>query len=319
MKKILAFLCCAILFSAAAYGQAKKPKLIVVPANTWMNQNNFMTPFTDMSGKTQSIPDYKAAFDNDEYVSMIIGAMEDFMKKENYNVGSLKQGLDNLARRNARKNAQTAGGGVSTNPINELNKVVKPDIKVELHYAIKRQGPYKYLEFNVSAVDAYTGAPVSTGNLGRGTAAASYDIVNQLEEAVLSFKDKFITDMDQYYERLFQNGRPIVITCMVAENSPINYEEDFGGEELGQLIKSWMEDNAYKGNFNLSDATEDELFFDEVRIPMTYNKDGVEKGTDADWFGKQLQKFIEATTGVKCKVTPVGLGEVELLLGGKEG
>lgn len=319
MKKILTAVCCALFVATAAFGQAKKPKLVIVPANTWMNENNFMNSIEDMSGKTIKYPDYQAAFDNNAEVSMIIGVMQDFMTNEGYKVEDLKGGLEKLAKRNARKNATTAGGGVRTNPVNELNKIVKPDIKVELHYAIKRKGPYKYVEFNVSAVDAYTSQPISTGNIGCGTEGASYDLTAQLEEAVLSFKDKFITDMDQYYGRLFENGRPIALTCMVAENSDIDFEEDIDGRELGKHIKTWVEDHSMKGNFNLSDATEDELFFDEIRIPMTYTKNGVEKGTDADWFGEQLQQYIESLTGVKCKMTPVGLGEIEILLGGKEG
>lgn len=135
---------------------------------------------------------------------------------------------------------------------------------------------------------------------------------------MLSFKDKFISDMDRYYDRLFQNGRQIVVRCTLAENSETNYEEEYDDEELGQLIENWISDHAMKSNYSLSDKTENEVFFDDVRIPMTYvDKNGNTKGTDANWFASQLKKYIESVTGEKCKVDVIGLGEINIILGGK--
>ncbi|MDE6396006.1 MAG: hypothetical protein K2K84_01890 [Muribaculaceae bacterium] len=318
MKKISFVIAFATLFALVSVAQAKKPKLMIIPSRTWMTQNNYMTDYTDMSGNTIKTPDYQAAFDNNADVSMIIGAMQDFMNKEGYEVVDLKGTLAKIQNRSARDNMTTAGGGLQQSPIDLLNKTAKADINVELQYAIKKDGPYKYIEFNISALDAYTSKPVSTGNIGRGTSGAGTDLVNQLEEAVLSFKDNFISDMDRYYNRLWENGRQVVIRCTLAENAMTNYEEEFDDEELATLIEEWVSDNAYKGNYTLSDRTENELLFDDVRIPMTYvDKNGNTKGTDASWFGSRLRKFIEAKTGEKCKLDLIGLGEINLILGGK--
>ncbi|MDE7450048.1 MAG: hypothetical protein K2M72_07540 [Paramuribaculum sp.] len=318
MKKLTLILMFLTIFSNVAMAQAKKPKLMIIPSRTWFTQNNYMTNYTDMSGNIQKTPDFQTAFDENADISMIIGAMQDFMNQEGYKVEDLKGTLAKLQKQSARDNLTTAGGGLQQSPIDMLNKTAKADINVELFYTIKKDGPYKYLEFNVSAVDAYSNTPVSTGNIGRGTSASSTDLVNQLEEAVLSFKDKFISDMDRYYARLFENGRQIVVRCTLAENSGTNYEEEYEDEELGQLIENWISDNAFKGNYSLSDKTENEINFDEVRIPMTYvDKNGNTKGADANWFCGQLRKYIESVTGEKCKIDLIGLGEANIILGGK--
>ncbi len=317
MKKLLLILALFSL-SLGAYSQTKKPKLMIIPSRTWFNQQGFMKDYTDMSGNTQKTPDFQRAFDENPDVSMIIGAMQDFMTREGYKVEDLKGALTKLNNRSARDNMTTAGGGLSQSPIDMLNKTAKADINVELYYTIKKDGPYKYIEFNVSAVDAYSNTPVSTGNIGRGTSASSTDLVNQLEEAVLSFKDKFISDMDLYYARLFENGRQIVVRCTLAEAADINYEEEYEGEELSQLIEDWISNNCMKGNYSLSDKTENEVFFDDVRIPMSYtDNNGNTKGTDANWFARNLRKYIETVTGLKCKNDVIGLGEVNIILGGK--
>lgn len=318
MKRLALVLVAVAAFAGMAMAQAKKPKLMIIPSRTWFTQNDYMTTYTDMSGNEQKTPDFQTAFDNNADISMIIGAMQDFMTNEGYKVEDLKGSLAKIQNRSARDNMTTAGGGLQQSPIDMLNKTAKADINVELFYTIKKDGPYKYIEFNVSAVDAYSSTPVSTGNIGRGTSASSTDLVNQLEEAVLSFKDKFISDMDRYYERLFENGRQIVVRCTLAENASANYEDEFDDEELGQLIENWISDNTLKSNYSLSDKTENEVFFDDVRIPMTYvDKNGNTKGTDANWFGGMLRKYIESVTGEKCKLDVIGLGEINVILGGK--
>lgn len=319
MKKLM-LITVAMLLSLGAWGQAKKPKLMIVPATTWCNQNGFVSEYENaIDGNIVKVPDYQKAFDENEYVSMIIGAMQDFMINEGYEVVDLKGALQKLRSRAARDNATTAGGGLRQSPIDELNKTAKADINVEVHYAVKKDGPYKYVEFNVSAVDPYCNKPISTGNMGRGTSAASTEVVNQLEEAVLSFKDKFCNDMDRYFNGLFENGRPIALRCTLAENADIDYETEYGDEELSTLIEDWVAANAMKGNYSLEDKTENEVLFDDVRIPMTYTdpKSGQVRGTTADSFARDLRKYLESTTGLKCKTDVIGLGEVNIILGGK--
>lgn len=293
-----------------------------VPARIWCNENNFMTEFKNASGNTQLIPDYQKAFDNNPDIRSVISAMEGFMVSQGYEVVKLENSLQKLQTRSARDNMTTAGGGLSSSPIDELNKTAKCDIIVDVYFTIKKQGPYKFVEFNVGAIDSYTSAPISQGNIGRGTAAASTEIVNQLEEAVLSFKDKFVSDMDVYFEKLFVNGRQIVIRCTKAENSDIDYETEFDGQELGELIENFMVENAFKGNFSLESKTENEVYFDRVFIPMTETlPNGNVRGTDANWFASKVRKFIESKTkeqGVKCKVDLIGLGEVNIIMGGKQ-
>ena len=319
MKKylVLFFLICGCI---NVWGQAKKPKLMIVPATTWCNQNGFVTTYhNEIEGTTQKIPDYQRAFDENEYISMIIGAMQDFMTNNGYEVIDLKTQLAKLKNRAARDNATTAGGGLRQSPIDELNKTAKADINVELHYSVKKDGPYKYIEFNVSAIDPYCAKPVSTGNIGRGTSVSSTQAVNQLEEAVLSFKDKFCNDMDRYYNSLWDNGRQIVLRCTLAENADIDYETEYDGEELSTLIEDWVSEHAMKGNYTLEDKTENEVLFDDVRIPMLYtdSKTGKTRGTTADSFARDLRKYLESTTGLKCKTDVIGLGEVNIILGGK--
>jgi hypothetical protein len=92
--------------------------------------------------------------------------------------------------------------------------------------------------------------------------------------------------------------------------------EDFGDDELGFLIEEWMEDNTVGGSFTTMDAEATMMNFEQVRIPMTYEKKGRVRGLDARTWAKDLSKYLTGM-GIENKLTTVGLGEVKLYLGSK--
>jgi len=47
-----------------AYGQAKKPTLMILPSDNWCEQRYFMVEF-DNQGTKQRVPNYKQAFQED--------------------------------------------------------------------------------------------------------------------------------------------------------------------------------------------------------------------------------------------------------------
>lgn len=318
MKKIILALLCAFITSGASFAQVKKSKLIIVPSARWCNAMNYTTVMTDMSGNTVLFPDYDKAFMADENVSKMIGAMQNFMTQEGYQVEDLQMTLSNIKKDNARDNAREGAAVVNKSMLDMLNETAQPDIVVELDFTFKKQGPYKYIEFQADAKDAYTGVPVSAGNIGRGTATSSTDVVNQLEEAVLSFKDKFINDMETYYGRLMTNGRQIKLVCKMGQNADFDFETEYGDEELNVLIEAWVTDNAVNGSASSARSTKSTVTFDDVRIPLVYtDSKGREKGADAKWFGRNLAKYIKEVTGTSVAVDAEGLGKVNLIVGGK--
>mgnify|MGYP000325993685 CR=1 FL=1 len=92
-------------------------------------------------------------------------------------------------------------------------------------------------------------------------------------------------------------------------------EKDYGGKELGDAIEEWLKNNTVKGRFNKSDATENVIRFEQVRIPLYDDKN---KALDARDFGKKLQKYLKGTPfNFEVKLMTRGLGEAILVLGEK--
>ena len=318
MKKTLLkttlVLAALVLCSVSVFGQAKKPKIMVMPADIWCNKNGYTMTFDNM-GKPEMVPDYKTALQNDEYVRAMMTGIADFMQQNDFPVESLEQALKNYQDDAAFDMVSTSKEGdmAAESPKDKLLSQVKPDIILDLDFTVRKVGPKQQIDFNLNAVDAFSGKVIS-GNLGHGTPSTPSEITNQLQEAVLSFKDKFMADLMNYFNTMFTDGREIVVDVRRWDGCPIDFEEEIGDDELGVIIEDWMTDNTVKGRYTTAIATENRMKFDQVRIPV-YDEKG--RAQDARGWGRNLQKFLKKTTGMDCKLVGRGLGLVTLYIGGK--
>ena len=69
MKNLI--LLCLTLITASAFGQAIKPKMMIVPSDAWMTENGFVTE-EDEDGAIQKTFEYAEAFQNDPILVGII-------------------------------------------------------------------------------------------------------------------------------------------------------------------------------------------------------------------------------------------------------
>ncbi len=305
----------AVGLTSVGFGQAKKPKLMVVPADAWCIRNGFVLEFDNM-GTYEQIPNYKAAMQYSSDMRAMIASMGDFMQKEDFPIESLEQALKNVESDAGFDMVSTSKSGsmLAESPKDKLLLQAKPDIILDLDFEEVKIGPRTAIKFNMQAIDAYTGKIIS-GNVGQGTPSSSIDKTIQLQEAVLSFKDNFLSGLMNHFNSLFKDGREIVVEVTRWDNCDIDFEEEYGDTELGELIEQWMTDNTVSGRFSTQMATENRMKFDQVRIPL-YKNDG-RTALDARGWGRGLAKYIKNTTGQECKVQSRGLGLVRITMGGK--
>ena len=146
-----------------AFGQAKKPTIMVVPSDSWCNRNGYMTDYDNM-GTIVSVPDYSSAFMNDDELRTMISAMADFMAQNSFPIQSLEQELNRIKNESAEMAMMTGkneGGEVSETPIERLRRTAKADIILNLDYKITKMGPRRQIEFNLQAIDAYSSKIIS--------------------------------------------------------------------------------------------------------------------------------------------------------------
>lgn len=317
---------CFLLFSlflVGAYGQAKKPTLMVVPSDNFCYEHGYMNSF-DVQGQTKRYPDYRRALQENDQIRMVITKMGSIMAQRGFPMKDLEQELKNLETESAEimmLSSKTSGAAIYETPIDKLKRVANADIILDLDFDIKRQGPQKYITFNLKALDAYTSKQVAgAAGTGQPSTAASADLL--LEEAVLSHMDNFNNQLMDHFQDMFENGREVTITLLIWENAMFDFSDEFTYEgitdELGFLLEDWFAMNTVNGRFTTSDATESRMEFEQVRIPLYFERRGREYAMDTRRYINELKKFLrDEPFMIESKIYQRGLGEAWLILGEK--
>lgn len=313
MKRYLLFFI-IMLIAASSFGQShKKPIMMVIPDDGWCHRNGVV----DELGN----PDYQRAVQIEEMDQLIV-AMGDIMAEVDpgYEFKLLKNALKNLKDEEGRETVlkSKGGGEMVESDLDKLTRSAKADILITLSYELKRYGSRNRVEFTVTGLDAYTSKQIS-GDVG-ASSASSAPLPMLLREAALGFMDNFCFKLNRHFEVLNREGREGVVIFKMAEDCPYTFDSEvyLNGEsgELSDAIAYWFNLNTVNGAFSLSDVTDNRMEFEQVRFPMFGNGfGGVPQALDMRGFMKPISKFLEQF-GISCKINPVGLGKVYIVLGG---
>lgn len=313
MKKLLT-LCLALLMAQAAFSQAKKPTIMVVPSDNWCFERGFKQTF-DNQGTTRDMPDYRRALQNDSQLGMVIGKLNSMMSDRGFPLKDLEQTLNIVEQQSARNNMMTSksGASVSESPIDLLNRTARADIVMQLTWTVKSEGPKRYVTYNLRGLDAYTGKQVA-GAQGVGTPSFSATEDALIEEAVLSNMDAFCAQLLDHFTDLQENGREVAVSIHVWDDSDVDLESEYNDQELAEIIDDWFNDHTQEHRYSKMYGTETNAEYDQVRIPL-YNEKG--KAIDAEGFAKQLRDYLKKNYQIATKGQAEGLGRYHIYIGGK--
>jgi hypothetical protein len=318
MKKLQLLICTiiALVFTTLAFGQAKKPTLMILPSDNWCEQRYFMKEF-DNQGTKQKAPNYKQAFQEDNEIGQVISKIGSMMIDRGFPLKDAEQELKNIEARTAEDNmtaSNASGSSIAESPLDKLKNKAKADIIIQIWWKVNKTDKGKSVSFVLEAFDAYTSKRIASST---GTGAANNtDIVPVLlQNAILANIDPFVAQLQKHFDDMMTNGREILVTVKRWNNWDKNLETEVNGEELTDHINKWMQKNTVNGRFSMSDASENKVRFEQVRIPLY---DAGNNAIDARQFTKGLQKYLKAAPfGYEVKLMTRGLGEAIIVLGEK--
>lgn len=315
MKKLTLIITFAII-SASMFSQARKPEIMVVPSDVWCNSKGYIQTY-DNQGLVEQIPDYKKAVKTDKELSNMIGKISNMMADRGFPLVDLSATISSIERRQAEDELITSkqGAAIAESPLDQLRRTAKADIILSLDWTVNENGPKRSVTYNLQGLDAYTNKVIA-GVQGTGNPSLTAETAVLLEEAVVSNMDNFTSRLQGYFDDLFANGREVVVTVRVFDNSAgIDLDSEYDGYLLSEIIDEWMADNTVNSRFGKSDATENYINYHQVRIPL-YNEKG--RSMDTEMFVRNLARYLrQAPYNIPSKVMMRGLGEAILILGDK--
>lgn len=301
MKRLL-ILQFVVLITTLVFSQAKKPTLMVVPSDLYCNQHGYMQTFSNQ-GSTEMVPDYKKALQNDSQLLTAITVIGQMMADRGFPLKLMEQELKNLNQESAEDALLTSksGADVAESPVDRLKKRSKSDIILQVTWLVNRTGPKYSLTFNLQGIDAYTNKQIAACQ-GTGDPTFTAELPVLLEESIANHLETFTTQLQNHFDDMFENGREITLRVKKWEDSEFDLESEFDGTELSDIIEDWISANTVKGRFNTTDATENYMYFEQVRIPL-YDQD--QRAMDARRWTRGLINKLK-TYGVPAKLMMKG-------------
>lgn len=322
MKKNL--LIYILLFNIViAWGQAKKPTIMVVPSDIWCIQNGYIAGIDEVG---HQIPDYQKAMQNSSEMRTLISSMGGIMASRDFPMKSLEAELKKLNQDDVMLDAIAMDQGdmrfIKESNVDKLLKSAKADIIVDIAFEVK-SSMRSQVTFNVQALDAYTSKIIS-GNIGASSISSTAPLDLLLKESVESYIDQFTDDLQSHFDDLFINGREVRVAMMRWDDSYVDFETyfDYNGQEaeLADIIEVWMAEKTVEGRYSVEQRSPNMLRFEQVRIPM-YSKNiaGREVAIDAAAWIRPLSAELrkERYGSIPTQVMTKGLGEVWIIIGQK--
>lgn len=304
------------LCTASAMGQAKKPTLMVVPSDAWCKEHGFEQTF-DNQGTPEQIPDYKAAVSTDKQLNAVISKINILMADRGFPLKDLQQNvksINNLSAEDRLITSKRSGSAITESPLDRLRRTAKADIILEIDWTVNTLGPKSSITYNLRALDAYSNKQVA-GAEGTGTGSFSAELPVLLEEAVQDHMDAFTARLQEHFDDLLENGREVVLDMRIFDSSTVDFEKEYNGYELNEVIDNWLADNCVNHRFSKSDATETMILYEQVRIPL-YKQNGMAQDTYG--FARDLARFLGAAPyNITVKTINRGLGRCLLVFGEK--
>lgn len=309
-----AFFLFMLCLSTIALAQ-KKPTLMILPSDNWCTQRYFTTEYKNQ-GETVRLSNYQQAFQEDTELNPVISKIGELMTGLGYSLKDAEMELKKTSVQTAEDNAtfsKASGTQLTESPLDVLKRKAKADIIIQVGWNLNHENNGYSVTFILEAFDTYTSKRIATAT---GTSACSNEIIPYLlQGAIESHIKAFDKQLYSFYNRMETDGREIVLAVRTWGNWDMDLESEYEGEELLNHIQKWMQENTVKKQFNLSDATENFVQFEQVKIPL---KDRRGMGMDARSFAVGLQKYLKGVPfNITSKLMIRGLGEVILVLGEK--
>lgn len=315
MKRVLLLCCVWLACWRVADGQAMKPRLMVIPSDSYCQRSGCMT---------DGVPNYRRMFREDANMRLVISEMSAIMAKRGFPLESLEQTLKSIEQKELEGSLATNayGAGLEETELDRVKRMAGPDIILDLDVIVRKHGPQRFIHFNLQGLDAYTNKAISAVS-GEGNPSTATSVGVLLEEAVLNYMDNFNAALMMYFENMAKEGREVAVEIRVWQDSPVNMatEYEFMGEQvtLGDVVDYWMSENCVEGRFSRVGGSDNQIAYKQVRIPLRRTVLGKERAINTRGFVNGLRQFLsKAPFQVESKIIERGLGEAWLVVGAKE-
>ncbi|MDE7381169.1 MAG: hypothetical protein K2N03_03455 [Muribaculaceae bacterium] len=290
------------------------PTIMLLPDKTWCKEHGYGKT-EERRGKERFVENYDNAF-LDPTLTSVVTRLEGYfgsmgLKPKNY--GATSEIDDEEEMEEEFFESDSSGSELTQSAYEQLLNKLRPDIIINIGWNERKMGFNVSYSFRITAKDSYSGKTVASIIGETPTVKVTVPAETAILEAANQQMSEFIADLRSHFDDVQEKGREVTLSCRIMGSSDVNFESEFGGEELGTLINNWVSDNTINHSYSQRNATTNRLQFEQCRIPLRSPNGGV---FQAKQWVTGLQKYLK-TLGIQSKNTTKGLGSGRLYIGEK--
>jgi len=222
----------------------RNPKVMVIPSDQWMFYNNFT--------KDDAL-DYDRAYRESKQLSFLTVQLNSSLTAQGIEITRLdeKIKLVNNAEITNKVVKDKDGSRLTSSMLQTVIDQTRPDLLVLVNWPNKLKTTAtgkSYMEITVEVVDANTGIAFSSVVLRspEGFLDVNQSIEAAIEGGVMDVEVK----LRAAFNKMIKRGRPVELEFQT--NGDLNFYTEFGDDydELGEIVRDWIVDNAVSGQAN---------------------------------------------------------------------
>lgn len=259
------------LADAQAQDAVHQPRILILPY-TASGQN--------------ALEEYESSFAYRTAVTEVARAMNDR--------GFRPDDLQEILARVKENEAISTLKGVSFDPVERILQYSTADILVRTEVYIHTDASgANSVQINLRAVDKVSSRAMYAMNFD-ATPHFKTDDYGYLARRALTENDQisaFIEGLNASFSDVRLHGRTISCIIERGELSRASLSDEVNEEYdlLADILIEWVRQHAYQGNFRVRTNTENQLYFDEIRIPLL-DEEG--RNVLPDDFAREFRKYI---------------------------
>lgn len=276
MKDIFLLLAIKLVFLQGLFSQDAviQPRILILPYTA--------------SGES-ALEEYETNFAYRTVITEIANALN--------NRGFRPDDLQEIIQRVKENEAVSTLKGVSFDPVERILQYSTADIalKTEVYVHTDANGANS-VQVNMRAIDKVSSKALYAMNFD-ATPHFKTDDYGYLARRALTEKDQisqFVEGLNAAFSDVRLNGRTISCIIESDDRSEFSLSDEINDDYdlLVDLLIDWVKDHAYKGNFRIRNNSENQLYFDEIRIPL---QDESGNNVLPDDFARDFRKYIAKT------------------------
>lgn len=302
----------AVFTMAAASNAGAPPTVMFLPDETWCYKNNFYRYVEGRNGKEQ-VNDYSAALKQNSDLKNVVTQLNALMSDNGLPALSYTSYSGNDATKDAiveMYEGKEDGASVEKSDYERILERANPDIIIYVGWDVNRSGFNSSISYRLTATDSYSGKEVAPITAETPPMKSGVPLAAALKMAATEHMPEFISKLQNYFDGVQENGREITLTCAVNSNSGVDFDTEFGDDELAMIITDWLSDNTVNSNYTPTTQTANQQDFIQVKIPL---KDERGRVLNAKGFANNLNRYLRKKCGLRGQTFSQGLGKAFLM------